>query len=731
MPQHNSHDTSRPGDDARDRLPGWFLCPKGEHGEQLERLAARVIRDHVGWRGNIGASDPPVVTREGRRHADAALDRLEDELARLLDELKGNHAFHHPRYLAHMLSELLLPGTLGKIAGSLYNANNVTDEAAPVTVAHELEAGRGIATMLGIDPARAFTHLTSGGTLANGEALWYSRTIQMTPFALRELCRRRRLEFKVDLPNGEHEQLALIPDRTLLHLPVDVAIDLPLRLTAFLVEQRGTSGAAARRLVEEALANNPWEVGRRGWVAVARRLDVRPVVLAPATAHYSVKKMCNILGYGEEAVRLIPVDEHFRLDVNVLEATLARLPDDEYVAAVVAVVGSTEEGAVDPVHMIHDVRARTERAYGMSFHLHVDAAFGGYLASLLRGHDLPRGNIDDPEALEALAKTYAATIDVDDRVDATLGGQSLDKQIAWRDPRVLAALLALPAANSITVDPHKLGLIPYPAGVICFRNGASAYLMKSKANYIDSSEPSTSGPPHGIDAVGPYSIEGSKPASAATSVVLAQRTVPLTWDGHGQIMREMLLASLRFAYYLRSHRQLYAELEAELPPRPGGRAFTFVPLHEPDLNVVCYVARPMAVHRGVPVPVDTDLALLNALNESVHAKLSGREAGAATPRMPYGQPLYVSRTWLEHEQYAAPTVRGLLTTLGVTSEEYERLGLFVLRSALMNPLYGLARATGGKDHLLEALRHLHRVTAEVIDDVAVRAYAAANHRHAA
>lgn len=36
--------------DPDDRLPAWFLGPKGENAEILERLVLEVLRDSVFWR---------------------------------------------------------------------------------------------------------------------------------------------------------------------------------------------------------------------------------------------------------------------------------------------------------------------------------------------------------------------------------------------------------------------------------------------------------------------------------------------------------------------------------------------------------------------------------------------------------------------------------------------------------------------------------------------------------
>src|SRR5690606_20860523 len=57
------------------------------------------------------------------------------------------------------------------------------------------------------------------------------------------------------------------------------------------------------------------------------------------------------------------------------------------VIAAVTVIGSTEESAVDRLDLLLDVRARAESELGITFHLHADAAWGGYAASITRQPD--------------------------------------------------------------------------------------------------------------------------------------------------------------------------------------------------------------------------------------------------------------------------------------------------------------------------------------------------------
>src|SRR3546814_2469582 len=83
--------------------------------------------------------------------------------------LKRSVPFHSPRYLGHMVSDLLLPGLAAQILTLPYNPNNVSEDAAPVTVDLEVQVGLQLARMLGYRhdpklPDCAFGHLTSGGT---------------------------------------------------------------------------------------------------------------------------------------------------------------------------------------------------------------------------------------------------------------------------------------------------------------------------------------------------------------------------------------------------------------------------------------------------------------------------------------------------------------------------------------------------------------------------------------
>jgi len=88
--------------------------------------------------------------------------------------------------------------------------------------------------------------------------------------------------------------------------------------------------------------------------------------------HSSAEKASVTLGFGQENVRKIPVDDCFRMRPELLEQTLkADIAAGKRPCCIVASVGSTSTSAIEPIPQIADIAER----YGAW--LHVDAAYGG------------------------------------------------------------------------------------------------------------------------------------------------------------------------------------------------------------------------------------------------------------------------------------------------------------------------------------------------------------------
>lgn len=698
-------------------LTAWFLGPRAENASVWTELFDHIFQDYVHWRRNYFPADPWIVGRLRRRSPEheSWLDLLTGHLDAILSELKYHFPLHSPRYNAHMVSEQSLPAVLGYFAGLLYNPNNVTGEVAPITVALELEVGRMISAMLGYNPKKAWAHICSGGTIATLEALWVARAVQFAPLIAREYCRAEHLSFQVRLPNGTETPLCDVDDRTLVNLRPQESSTVLRGLAYYLETERQLTTAEALEALNSAVARSHFNVARRGIGPILAATGLQPVVLASAAAHYSIAKACNVLGYGEDAARLIPVNERFQMDVDALREVIRGLAHDEYVAAVIGIVGTTEEGAVDPIHRIRFLRDECERDLNRSFWIHIDAAWGGYLRTLFNG--LAVQHIPHGAGLDAICDEYIQALDLHERFELDVGIEHPDVrtlEVRWSDRETYAAFLAMADGDSTTVDPHKMGYVPYPAGVVAFRNGGVTEFVTQRAQYLSDDRSGIGSFEDGqVTAFGPHILEGSKPGAAALACWLAHRTIPLTADGHGKVVRVTLLNARRLARLLTYHHQLFAKLERErVPDPPAPVPFTFFPIAEPETNLVCFVARPMAWKDGGMVPARVSLAEINRLNERVFSAASIPGSGSHQ-RLSAAQPFFVSRTRFEERQYRAVTLRHLLARLGISEAEYGREGLFVLRSTVMNPWHSEARQAG-MDYLYEFVRFLHRVTAEAL-----------------
>ncbi|GJM74478.1 hypothetical protein HMSSN036_66940 [Paenibacillus macerans] len=233
-----------------------------------------------------------------------------------------------------------------------------------------------------------------------------------------------------------------------------------------------------------------------------------PVILGPASMHYSWPKSAAVLGIGAEQIKGIYVDLDCRMRIDHLRDMLEEcLQQKRPVIMTVCVIGSTEESAVDP---LVDVLALREefRSKGLEFMIHADGAWGGYFASILH------------EPKEPVAQYRNST-------PALLLSEY-----------VTAQYRALKYSDSITIDPHKAGFIPYPSGGLCYRNSALRNIVSFTAPVVYHG---------GVDpTVGVYGIEGSKPGAAAAGVYFSHKVLGIDRYGYGQLLGKGIFNSKRF-----------------------------------------------------------------------------------------------------------------------------------------------------------------------------------------
>lgn len=136
-------------------------------------MLVELLRDHVYWRRNIHPEDRPQIPAMAQYRPEyyRLVARMKSELHGLSARLKRSVPLYTPRYIGHMSSDLLPPGLIAQLVTTLYNPNNVTEETAPATLPLELEVGRQLAAIFGLNVSPgsepcAWGHVTSGGSSA-------------------------------------------------------------------------------------------------------------------------------------------------------------------------------------------------------------------------------------------------------------------------------------------------------------------------------------------------------------------------------------------------------------------------------------------------------------------------------------------------------------------------------------------------------------------------------------
>ncbi|ASI99979.1 tyrosine decarboxylase MfnA [Thermococcus gorgonarius] len=202
-----------------------------------------------------------------------------------------------------------------------------------------------------------------------------------------------------------------------------------------------------------------------------------PELVLPESAHFSFIKAGEMLG-----VKLVwaKLKEDYSVDVRDVESKIT-----DNTIGIVGIAGTTGLGVVD------DIPALSDLALDYGLPLHVDAAFGGFVIPFAKalGYDIP---------------------DFDFR---------------------------LKGVKSITIDPHKMGMVPIPAGGIIFR----------EKKYIDA-----------ISVLAPYlaggriwqaTITGTRPGANALAVWAMIKH--LGFEGYKEVVKRAVELSRWFAEELK------------------------------------------------------------------------------------------------------------------------------------------------------------------------------------
>jgi tyrosine decarboxylase/aspartate 1-decarboxylase len=326
----------------------------------LEKDSLKILSDALEKLEQGFASLPPIDLPQ------VSSQKMAEVIEATAERLQDNYPYFHPLYAGQMLKP---PHPVARTAYALaqwINPNNHALDGGRASSAMEKEAVAEIAAMFGW--REHLGHLTSGGTMANLEALW-----------------------------------------------------------------------------------------------ISGQLDPEKTIVASEQAHYTHQRISGVLKLPFES---IPCDAHGRMDRNALRDRLSRGD----VGTVVATLGTTATGSVDPLTEILELRQQ------FKFRIHADGAYGGYFG-------------------------LANNLGEDARRD-------FDQ---------------LTHVDSIVIDPHKHGLQPYGCGCILFRDPETGHLYKHDSPYTYFSSQDLH--------LGEISLECSRAGAAAVALWATQRLLPLQPGG--------------------------------------------------------------------------------------------------------------------------------------------------------------------------------------------------------
>jgi aromatic-L-amino-acid decarboxylase len=312
-------------------------------------------------------------------------------------------------------------------------------------------------------------------------------------------------------------------------------------LLGFPAESSGllVSGGTVANLLGLAVARN----ARAGFDLRAEGLQrpntPRLLVYGSSETHSWSKKACELLGLGDSALRRIPVDDEYRVDVPALRAAIAKDRSAGHrPICVIGNAGTVNTGATDDLQALASI-CREEDLW-----FHVDGAFG---------------------AFAALA------------------------------PSLRASVAGMEQADSIAVDLHKWGYLPFEVGLALVRHPeVHRATFATSSSYLDAT-------PRGIVAGGfPFADLGVQLSRGFRALKVWMSLKAHGSDAWGRLVEQ----NVAQARHLRD--RVLAEPRLEL-------------LAPVPLNVVCF----RYVAPGL------DAAALDAVNEEILLRI--QERGIAVP----------------------------------------------------------------------------------------------------
>lgn len=199
---------------------------------------------------------------------------------------------------------------------------------------------------------------------------------------------------------------------------------------------------------------------------IAKKLTKKNEVIFPKSAHFSFQKAVDLMGLKPIEIEL---NENYQINIDNVEDKLS-----ENTMAVVGVAGTTELGVIDPIEKLSEI-------CDDNYFFHVDAAFGGFVIPFLKelGIDIPKFDFE------------------------------------------------LKGINTLTIDPHKMGMSTIPAGAILIREKEHAENISVSSPYLTIAEHTT--------------LSGTRNSAAVASTYAVMRL--LGREGYKKVVKDCMEAT--------------------------------------------------------------------------------------------------------------------------------------------------------------------------------------------
>ncbi len=428
-------------------LKSFFVGPQAENADILLRQIQLILEQWIDWRKSYFPHDGPAISYEDTINNDFIknIKKMNRETKNLLNQFSKEIPKFSPRYLGHMFSEISMPSIVGHMIALLHNPNNISRESSWVGTDIERLSILELSRMVGYTD-KAIGHFTSGGTIANFEAILRSK-YKIT----KSILSSHKKDFN-DACYATH--------------PLNRTFQVTL---------------------------SDLEIYKK--IQKKYKLDFAGhTLLVPDSQHYSWTKGASLFSIGQNNLAKIPLNKYGQMSIKHLKKTIdSCLNQKRPIACITSVFGTTELGTVDSISEIQHTLNTYKQKYGYQFWHHVDAAYGGFFACA--------------------------------------------KNNPIFDSSILQSIQTLPSTSSITIDPHKLGYVPYSAGVFLCQSREDYYIHKTVAPYVNFDTDKD---------LGPYTIEGSRPATGAVALYLSSKCIGLDNSGYGKILERTISSAKKF-----------------------------------------------------------------------------------------------------------------------------------------------------------------------------------------